>query len=279
VNMASSERSTLLSHDYDEENPRVVWFFNVRRKKLRNNGARFLAEMIGTLFLTFVATLTLMLPIITSGESDLQLTSIAISLAITGLTFALSHISGAHFNPVVSFAFALRREFKWWRLPFYWAAQIIGAIVAGGLLYWHFEYLDAFGPTVPRFIDSKRAFGLETLFTMSYVFVVLYVSERGRLKGTNAALATGAVVGMNTLLGCYLTGASMNPARSFGAVIYSSRHAWKQFWIYLVGPFFGAFLAVCLSYFLNPYPLRLTRKQVLDQGIVVQQPPPTLASE
>jgi glycerol uptake facilitator-like aquaporin len=122
----------------------------------------------------------------------------ATAFATVGLIFALSHISGAHFNPVITFAFLLRREFKWWRVPIYWIAQVLGttiwnlvtvtgAILAGTLLYWHFGDVET---PVPAFIDDKRAFGLETIFTLTLVFVVLNVAERARITGTNAALAS-----------------------------------------------------------------------------------------
>jgi len=156
---------------------------------------------------------------------------------------------------------------------FYVISQIIGAIVAGGLLYWNFGNINLVGATVPTFIDAKRAFGLEALFSTALILTVLNVSERGKLRGINAAIAVGAVVGCYTLLGITITGASMNPARSLGAAVYGGETVWNNFWVYTVGPLVGCIIGTTLTYICARSPKSKKNKERATGAEIVESIP------
>jgi aquaporin Z len=251
-----------------------------RRKRLARNGRRFLAELLGTMVLTFATSLASMLQFLNRDLTNPQVSHLAVALSNTGLIFALSQISGAHFNPIVTLAFVMRREFKLWRLPLYLLAQLCGAIIAAALLYWHFGRIDYLGASIPKFINTKQAFGLELIFALIFVLVVLNVSERGRLTGTNAALATGVTLASIALLGSTLTTASINPASSFATAIFGGRFAWRYFWIYLVAPIVGSIIATICTYLLSHLPPGLNKRaerEATGRGTNIEALP--LASE
>jgi len=239
---------------------------DARKRRLFRNGNRFLVEMIGTLIITFAASLAAILPSV-EKETNFQISSLSVALVTTALTFSLAYVSGAHFNPIITLAFALRKEFKVWRVFLYWIAQFIGAIIAGGFIYLHFENIKWNGAPVST-IDVKKAYGIETLFSMILVLVVLNVSERkGKISGTNAALAVGSVLASLSLLGSTLTGASMNPARALGPPIYAHQYSWDHFWIYLVAPLTGCFIATVITYMLAPFRRKKTELKASGFGI------------
>jgi aquaporin Z len=182
---------------------------------------RFLAEASGTFALTSVAAGGLMAAAISGGEVDLVARAAAPGLLVMALIYAQGDASGAHFNPVVTLAFALKRLFPWVLVPVYWAAQVLGALVAAGLL------LAVLGPV--EHVGST-------------VSVILGTADRYQLIGPNAALAVGGTIILDGLFGGPLSGASMNPARSLGPAIVGG--TLDVVWIYLVGPFAGACLAV-----------------------------------
>ena len=156
------------------------------------------------------------------------------------MIYAIGNVSGAHFNPAVTTAFALRGAFPWRRVPLYWVAQLAGAFVAAGLLRSMFGDVEHLGATIPRY-GVARGFVMEVVLTTILVSVVLGTATRHRSIGANAAIASGAAVALCSLFSRPVSGASMNPARSLApAVVSGDLHA---LWIYLVAPFVGASLA------------------------------------
>ena len=200
---------------------------------------RLLAESFGTLLLVVVDCGGAVI-----GSLDAEVTAVARSTA-TGLLvmvmiYSIGNVSGAHFNPAVTTAFALRGVFPWRRVPLYWAAQLAGALLGAGLLCWMFGNVEHLGATLPRF-GVVRGFGIEVLLTLILVSVVLGTATRHRSIGANAAIASGGAVALCSLFSRPISGASMNPARSLApAVISGELH---DLWIYLVAPFVGAALA------------------------------------
>ena len=202
---------------------------------------RFFAEASGTFALTSVAAGGLMAAAISGGEVDLVARAAAPGLLVMALIYAQGDASGAHFNPVVTLAFALKRLFPWVLVPLYWAAQVLGALVAAALLLAVLGPVEHVGSTVPH-VDLYQALAIEVLLSWLLVSVILGTADRYQLIGPNAALAVGGTIILDGLFGGPLSGASMNPARSLGPAIVGG--TLDVVWIYLLGPFAGACLAV-----------------------------------
>jgi aquaporin NIP len=159
-------------------------------------------------------------------------------LIIMVMVYATGHLSGAHINPAVTVAFALIRHFRARDAGAYIAAQVIGA-TAGALLLlavWP-DQPAQLGATVPN-VAVGSAFIYELVLTAFLMFVIMAVATDTRAVGAAAAIAIGGVVGLDAIFGGPVTGASMNPARSFGPALAAGE--WNDFWIYLAGPIVGA---------------------------------------
>jgi MIP family channel proteins len=162
-------------------------------------------------------------------------------LVIMAMIYATGHLSGAHINPAVSVAFSATRHFPIREVAAYVPAQLAGA-VAGALLLrlvWHGTPADL-GATVPS-VGSGSALVYEAVMTGFLMFVVMAVATDTRAAGAAAAIAIGGTVALDSLFGGGVTGASMNPARSFGPALVAGE--WQDFWIYVVGPLLGALAA------------------------------------
>jgi len=199
---------------------------------------RAAAEAIGTFALVFAGCGA----IVTDTERDGALGVVGVGL-VFGLVIlvaiaALGHISGAHFNPAVTTAFWLTRHTPGREAAGYIAAQLAGAIAAALALWivWPGQPADL-GATVPT-IAVGRALLLEGVMSALLMLVIISVATDTRAVGAPAAIAIGGTVALDAMFGGPLTGASMNPARSFGPALVSGE--FEQFWIYLAGPVTGA---------------------------------------
>jgi MIP family channel proteins len=164
----------------------------------------------------------------------------AFGLAIMVMVYATGHLSGAHINPAVTIAFTLTRHFPPRDACAYVAAQFAGASLgAVALLVAWSEKPAALGATVPS-IGNGAALLYEIVLTAVLMFVIVAVATDTRAVGAGAAIAIGGAVALDALIGGPLTGASMNPARSFGPALAAGE--WTSFWIYVVGPVVGAAL-------------------------------------
>jgi aquaporin NIP len=160
-------------------------------------------------------------------------------LVIMAMIYAVGHISGAHFNPAVTFAFALNRHFPWPRAFSYWLAQLLGALLAAALLRGSLGDVAHIGATLPSG-SQGQAFLWELVLTFFLMFVIMAVATDTRAVGEAAAIAIGGTVGLDAMFGGPISGASMNPARSLGpAVISGDLHA---LWLYIAAPLAGASL-------------------------------------
>jgi aquaporin NIP len=166
--------------------------------------------------------------------------SLVFGLVITAMIYATGHLSGAHINPAVTIAFVLTRHFPPRDAAAYVAAQLTGAAAAALVLLaaWSDRPADL-GATVPT-VGTGTALLYEVVLTAFLMFVIIAVATDVRAVGAAAALAIGGTVGLDALFGGPITGASMNPARSFGPALASGQ--WHDFWIYVVGPLVGAAL-------------------------------------
>ncbi|HEY8001524.1 MAG TPA: MIP family channel protein [Solirubrobacterales bacterium] len=182
--------------------------------------------------------------IVTNASYDGALGAVGIALVfgliIMVMIYATGHLSGAHINPAVTVAFTLTRHFPARDATAYIAAQLAGAVCGALLLLavWPGQPADL-GATVPS-IGVGSALVYETVLTAFLMFVIIAVATDTRAVGAAAAIAIGATVGLDALFGGPVTGASMNPARSFGPALASGQ--WTDFWIYIVGPVAGAAL-------------------------------------
>ena len=203
------------------------------------------AEAIGTFALVFAGAGAVMVDAKTHALGHVGV-AITFGLVIMAMIYAVGHVSGAHFNPAVSFAFALTRHFPWSRVGAYWAAQIAGALSAAAVLRASLGNIAHVGATLPSG-SQGQSFLWEVVLTFFLMFVILAVATDTRAVGEAAAIAIGGTVGLDAMFGGPISGASMNPARSLGpAVVSGDLHA---LWLYLVAPPLGAALgAVAYQY-------------------------------
>jgi len=166
--------------------------------------------------------------------------SLVFGLIIMAMIYATGHLSGAHINPAVTIAFTLTRHFPVRDAIAYISAQLAGATIAAFVLLAAWADKPAqLGSTVPT-VATGTALLYEVILTALLMFVIIAVATDTRAVGAAAALAIGGTVGLDALFGGPITGASMNPARSFGPALASG--TWTDFWIYIIGPLVGAAL-------------------------------------
>ncbi len=175
--------------------------------------------------------------------------SLAFGLVIMVMIYATGHLSGAHINPAVTIAFTITRHFPGRDAIAYIGAQVLGA-TAGALVLlaaWSSKPADL-GATVPS-VSTGTALLYEIVLTAFLMFVIVAVATDTRAVGAAAAIAIGGTVGLDALFGGPITGASMNPARSFGPALASG--TWTHFWIYVIGPVAGAALGALAYQFIR----------------------------
>ena len=208
---------------------------------------RLTAELVGTFALVFAGCGAIMVDAKTDelGHVGIALT---FGLVIMAMIYAVGHISGAHLNPAVTFAFSLSRHFPWTRALGYWAAQLVGALAAAALLRASLGDVAHVGATLPSGSQSQ-SFLWELVLTFFLMLVIMAVATDTRAVGEAAAIAIGGTVGLDAMFGGPISGASMNPARSIGpAVVSGDLHA---LWLYIVAPLAGAALGAFTYQFLR----------------------------
>jgi aquaporin NIP len=196
------------------------------------------AELIGTYALVTAGCGAIM---VNSQTGALKHVGVAATfgLIITVMIAATGHISGAHFNPAVTVAFALNRHFKWRDVPFYIGGQLLGAVLATLTVRLLIGDVASLGATLPSG-SVGQSFGIEILLSAVLMFVIIAVATDTRAVGETAAIAIGATVALDALWGGPISGASMNPARSLGPALIAG--VWQDQWIYIVGPLIGGFI-------------------------------------
>ena len=168
----------------------------------------------------------------------------AFGLAIMVMIYATGHLSGAHINPAVTVAFTSTRHFPVRDAVAYIPSQVAGAVAGAAMLRLAWEGTPAnLGATVPS-VGVGAALAYEFVMTAFLMFVVMAVATDMRAIGATAAIAIGGTVALDALFGGGVTGASMNPARSFGPALLASE--WTDFWIYLLAPVAGALAGASL---------------------------------
>ena len=209
---------------------------------------RCTAEFIGTFGLVFAGTGAIMVDFISGGEVTNLGTGIVFGLTVAAMIYATGHISGAHINPAVTLGFALSRHFPWKWVPHYWSSQLAGAIAASLVLQGLFGNVADLGATLPSGAVWDSVL-LEVILTFFLMFVIMAVSTDVRAIGSSAAIAIGATVALEATFAGPISGASMNPARSFGPALVG--WTWMDHWAYWAGPLIGAALAAMIYWWLR----------------------------
>ncbi|MHB1173116.1 MAG: MIP/aquaporin family protein [Lacisediminihabitans sp.] len=211
---------------------------------------RLFSELLGTFFLVFVAAGANVVDTLTHGGVGRVAEVTAPGLMVIAVILFMGTNSGAHLNPVVTIAFALRKDYRWRRVPGYILAQLCGAVLAAVILRATFGVQGGLGVTrpLPGF-TPMQALVIETLLTLGLVSTVLGASSGAQNIGWLSAFAVGAYVILAGLWASPVSGASMNPARSFGPALVSGD--FSQLWVYIVGPLLGAIIAVMIAYLLR----------------------------
>ena len=210
---------------------------------------RAFVELLGTFALVFFGAGTIMAlgPQADAGTLEVAL---ATGLAVACMVAAVGHISGAHFNPAITFGFMLTRRISVLLGLVYWVVQLAGAALAALLLKWIFPAVNADvtnlgAPAKNAAIDLGPALVIEAVMTFFLVWVVFaLVSDKRNTHSAIAGLAIGLVIVFDMLFGYTLTGAAINPARAFGPELVAN--AWTDFWIWYVGPMAGGAIAALL---------------------------------
>jgi aquaporin Z len=200
---------------------------------------KYLAEVFGTFTLVFVGSLGLVGLFQTPnlGTGGQIIVPFAFGLALLAGLYAFGEISGGHFNPAVSLAMFLDRRLAAADLVSYWASQIIGAVLASLVVLFAFTKQDVANTATTPSASLKAALILEIALTAIFVLVILQVTRSDGF-GSTALIAIPLTLVAIHFAAVPFSGASVNPARSFGPALVG--HVWKDFWIYVVGPAAGA---------------------------------------
>jgi aquaporin Z len=211
---------------------------------------RLFAEVLGTFLLVLAAAGGGLLH--GKGEISLAAAVVAPGLMVMGTILFMGAVSGAHLNPVVSLAFALRGDFTWRRVPGYIVAQLIGATLACLFLLAVFGNVAHLGATLPGSgYKAWQAFLMEIALTAGLVSVILGTASEAQNVGLFGAFGVGGYIALAGLWAAPVSGTSMNPARSFGPALVNGD--WTAYWAYVAGPVLGATIALgCASILRGP---------------------------
>ncbi len=214
-----------------------------RFEDMSDEWRRWFSETLGTFLLVVVAVGAGVVDARAQGAIGRVSQVVAPGLMVTAIILFMGAVSGAHLNPVVSIAFALRRDFPWRRVPGYLMAQALGATLACALLRATFGSFGTAGATLPgAAFTTLQALVVETLLTSGLVSVVLGTASTAQSIGPLAAFGVGGYIALAGLWSSPVSGASMNPFRSLAPALISGHL--HDSWVYLAGPTLGAVLAV-----------------------------------
>ena len=206
----------------------------------------FVAELIGTFALVFIGAAVGMY------NAGLLAVALAHGLTLAVFAYAFGYISGTHINPAVTFGLALNGTVEWREAVVYWVAQFAGAILAAFALSATVGQVsaDAFAAAQTTGVLTQQfpysAVAVEALLTFFLVNTVLHTAVAGK-AGPMAGWAIGLTLTIAILAGGPLTGASLNPARTFGpAAVAGAATNGMMYLIYFIGPFLGAAVAAGL---------------------------------
>jgi aquaporin NIP len=207
---------------------------------------KYATECLGTFALVFCGTGAITINEVTGGSITHVGIAITFGLIVMSMIYALGDISGAHMNPAVSFAFWTQKQLPLNVFLKYSISQLTGALMASGMLRLLFPASKLLGSTLPQGTDSQ-SFVLEIILSFFLLFVIAQMANKE--KQALAGIVIGSVVLLEAMFAGPITGASMNPARSFAPAIVSGNM--QSLWIYLTAPFMGAYLGMVTSRFIQ----------------------------
>lgn len=211
---------------------------------------RLFSEVLGTFFLVLVAAGGGMMGQAFPNTIGRTAAVVAPGLMVLAIILFMGKVSGAHLNPAVSIAFSLRGDFPWRRVPGYIAAQLAGAVLAAWFLQAVVHVSATYGSNYPATgYSAVNAFVMETVLTLGLVSVIFGTASGAQNLGVIGAIGVGAYIALAGLWGSPISGASMNPARTFGPDAVGANFG--SYWVYVVGPLLGAALAVGFAFVLR----------------------------
>ncbi|MDB6150534.1 MAG: aqpZ2 2 [Chthoniobacter sp.] len=202
---------------------------------------KLLSEFLGTFAVVFAGTGAMVINHASAGAITHPGVAITFGLIVLAMIYTFGDVSGAHFNPAVTTAFAAAGRFPWRCVPGFVGAQLLGAFAGSGLLRFLFPADQTLGATLPTG-GAMQSFVLEVVLAFLLMLVVLSVSTGAKEKGITAGIAIGAVVALEAMFAGPISGASMNPVRSIAPAVVSGHL--EHLWVYLTAPMLGALLAV-----------------------------------
>ena len=235
--LARREEERILTIFEDFQDPSQEW-------------RRLFSELFGTFLLVLVAAGGGMMGQAFPNTISRTAAVVAPGLMVLGVILFMGKVSGAHLNPAVSIAFALRGDFPWRRVPAYIVVQLGGAALAAWFLQAVIHVSASFGSNYPAAsASSGDAFLMETVLTLGLVSVILGTASGAQNLGVFGALGVGGYIALAGLWGSPISGTSMNPARTFGPNLVSAD--FTDYWVYVAGPLLGAAIAVGFAFVLR----------------------------
>ena len=235
--LARHEEQRIVSIFEDFQDPSQEW-------------RRLFSELLGTFLLVLVAAGGGMMGQAFPNTISRTAAVVAPGLMVMGVILFMGKVSGAHLNPAVSLAFALRGDFPWRRVPGYIVIQLAGAALAAWFLQAVIHVSASYGSNYPAAsASSGDAFLMETVLTMGLVSVILGTASGAQNLGVFGALGVGGYIALAGLWGSPISGTSMNPARTFGPNLVSAD--FSDYWVYVAGPLLGAAIAVGFAFVLR----------------------------
>ena len=202
---------------------------------------KYIAELVGTFALVFCGTGAIIIDQATNGGVSHVGIAITFGLIIMAMIYALGDVSGAHMNPAVTIAFTIAGRFKLKEVIPYVVSQVIGAMIATGTLRYLFPSSELLGTTLPAG-PEMQSFILEFIMTFFLMLVIINVATGSKEQGMFAGIAIGGTITLDALFGGQITGAGLNPARSFAPALISGHM--EHLWLYILAPIAGAAFAI-----------------------------------
>jgi aquaporin Z len=216
----------------------------------RHEWRRLFSELLGTFFLVLVGAGGAVVTAKSGGAIARSAAVTAPGLMVMAIILFMGAVSGAHLNPAVSIAFAVRGDFPWRRVPGYIIVQLVGATCACLFLWAVLGKLGALGATEPGAgVHAWQAMLIELVLTVGLVSVILGTASSAQNVGTLSAVAVGGYIILAGLWSSPISGASMNPARSFGPDLANGD--FSHYWVYVAGPIAGAVAACGIAFVLR----------------------------
>jgi aquaporin Z len=240
------------------------------------------AEIVGTFLLVTVAAGGGVVAAYSGGQIGRTAQVVAPALMVMAVILAIGAVSGAHLNPVVSVAFAIRKDFPWRRVPAYLVAQVIGGLLGCLFLWAMFGKVGMLGATMPGpHVTDLRAMLMEAMLTFGLVTTILGTASGAQNVGALSALAVAGYIALAGLWSSPVSGASMNPVRSLAPDVVLGRYG--TYWVYLAGPATGMLVAVGVAYMLRGSAADSVAARaaqgalgsvVIDRTVAPEHPPP-----